>query len=155
MTLPRMLIVAIAALLVLLVTLQGCAAPDVGLTEAGRLRPCPSSPNCVCSDADAASEDSFIPPLEIPAGEAPADAFERLAGLVGDRARIVERREGYLHAVFTTTILRFRDDVELRLDAAARVVHVRSASRLGHSDLGKNRKRVEALRADFGAGAPR
>jgi len=155
MTLPRMLIAAIAALLVLLVTLQSCAAPDVGLTDSGLLRPCPSSPNCVCSDGADASEDSFIPPLEIPAGEAPADAFERLAGLVADRARIEERREGYLHAVFTTAILRFRDDVELRLDADARVVHVRSASRVGYSDLGKNRKRVEALRADFEAGAQR
>lgn len=155
MTLPRMLIAAIAALLVLLVTLHGCAAPEVGLTDSGLLRPCPPSPNCVCSDGDDRSEDSFIPPLEIPPGEAPADAFERLAGLVGDRARIDERGEGYLHAVFTTSILRFKDDVELRLDAEARVVHVRSASRVGYSDLGKNRKRVEALRRDFEGAAPR
>ena len=47
-------------------------------------------------------------------------------------------------------MFRFVDDLECRLDAENRVIHVRSASRVGYSDLGVNRKRVERLRARFG-----
>jgi uncharacterized protein (DUF1499 family) len=43
----------------------------------------------------------------------------------------------------------FVDDVEFFLDEGANVIHVRSASRLGQSDLGVNRKRVETIRAKF------
>jgi uncharacterized protein (DUF1499 family) len=50
--------------------------------------------------------------------------------------------------------LRFVDDVEFLLVPAERVIHVRSASRVGYSDLGTNRKRVEALRAKFEGSAP-
>ncbi|MEL6714840.1 MAG: DUF1499 domain-containing protein [Planctomycetota bacterium] len=152
MTPKRMLLLAAAALLATLVALQGCAAPDVGLTAEGRLAPCPASPNCVCSEAGP-SEDSFISAFEVPEGEDPRAAFERLVGLVASRGRVAARDGDWLHAVFTTRILRFRDDVELRLDEAARVVHVRSASRLGYSDLGANRARVERLREAFAAGA--
>ncbi|MEL6906737.1 MAG: DUF1499 domain-containing protein, partial [Planctomycetota bacterium] len=147
-----MLLLAAAALLATLIALQGCAAPDVGLTAGGRLAPCPASPNCVCSEA-AASEDSFISAFAVPEGEEPRAAFERLVGLLDSRARVAARDGDWVHAVFTTRILRFRDDVELRLDEAARVVHVRSASRLGYSDLGANRARVERLREAFAAGA--
>jgi len=65
------------------------------------------------------------------------------------RVRIVTAGETYLHAEFTSAVFRFVDDVEFLLDDAEKVVHVRSASRVGHSDLGVNRKRVEALREAF------
>lgn len=150
----RMLLVAAALILVLFTALQGCAGPEVGLTPEGRLAPCPDRPNCVCSDGES-SEGSFISPIAIPEGEAPEAAFGRLLGLVAERAR-VERHEGdWAHAVFTTRILRFRDDVELRLDRDAGVIQVRSASRVGYSDLGKNRSRIEGLRKAFVGGAPR
>lgn len=67
------------------------------------------------------------------------------------RTRIVEEQPGYLHAVFTSLVFRFQDDVEILRDADAQVLHVRSASRVGHSDLGVNRKRVERLRQRFQA----
>lgn len=148
-----MTLLALALLVSVPVVMGACARGPVGRTSDGRLGPCPSSPNCVSSEADP-SEDCFIPPFEIGQGEEPRAAFERLLAVVGDRARL-ERRDGdYAHAVFVTRLLRFRDDVELRLDAEARRIHVRSASRLGYSDLGANRKRVEALREAFRAGAP-
>jgi uncharacterized protein (DUF1499 family) len=62
------------------------------------------------------------------------------------RTRIRRDESGYLHAECQSRLFRFTDDLELRLDAARGVIHVRSASRVGHSDLGANRKRVEALR---------
>jgi uncharacterized protein (DUF1499 family) len=61
-------------------------------------------------------------------------------------ARIVENRPDYLYATFETRWLRFVDDAEFLLDPGARVIHVRSASRLGRKDFGVNRARVEALR---------
>ena len=78
-------------------------------------------------------------------------AFEALADVVGARAEVTDRAEGYLRAVFKTRLMRFRDDFEARLDAEAGRIHVRSASRLGYSDLGANRKRVEALRSAWSA----
>lgn len=117
--------------------------PQVGLRN-GRLRPCPESPNCVCSfDND---EEHAIAPLE--AGDDPAATFDRLRTLLRSmsRVRIVTDKGSYLHAEFTTPLLRFVDDVEFLLDADAGVIHVRSASRVGHSDLGTNRQRVEQLR---------
>jgi uncharacterized protein (DUF1499 family) len=59
----------------------------------------------------------------------------------------VEEEAGYLHAVCRSRLFGWADDLELRIDTEAGVVHVRSASRVGYSDLGVNRRRVERLRA--------
>jgi len=115
----------------------------VGLVD-GRLRPCPSSPNCVCSqDGDAGHH---IEPLRFIGS--PREAWDRLHNLVLKlpRARVVSRDDRYFHIEFTTLLMRFVDDVEFLLDETASVIHIRSASRIGHSDLGANRKRIEAIR---------
>jgi uncharacterized protein (DUF1499 family) len=126
--------------------LEGRRPFDLGARE-GRLKPCPPTPNCVCSQATDAPH--AIAPLRYE-GDGAA-AFARLEALVADwpGAVIVAEGEGYLHAEVPTRWLRFVDDVELLLDPAARVIHVRSASRLGYSDLGANRRRVEAIRSRF------
>jgi uncharacterized protein (DUF1499 family) len=67
-----------------------------------------------------------------------------------DRTRLVEERDDYWHVEFTTLIMRYVDDVEFRFDPKEPAIQVRSASRVGYSDLGVNRKRVEAIRAAFG-----
>jgi uncharacterized protein (DUF1499 family) len=64
-------------------------------------------------------------------------------------ARIISDEDGYLHAEFRSRVFRFVDDVELLMDEAGHKIDVRSASRLGYSDLGVNRRRVEQLRARF------
>ncbi len=63
------------------------------------------------------------------------------------RAKVIAQTENYLSAEFTIPVVGFVDDVEFLLDKDAKVIHVRSASRLGDSDLGVNRKRIETLRA--------
>ena len=122
-----------------------CSTPEVGLVN-GQLKPCPDSPNCVCSQTPPDDPGHFIEPLPLPAGA--ADPIARLGELLSElpRVDIVETRDDYLHAVFISRILRFRDDVEFLLDRQAGVFQVRSASRLGYSDLGANRERVERLR---------
>ena len=115
----------------------------VGLVE-GRLRPCPSSPNCACSQDEEAGH--HIEPLRF--SGSPREAWDRLHALIEKlpRARVVSRDDRYLHVEFTTLLLRFVDDAEFLLDETTSVIHVRSASRIGHSDLGANRKRIEAIR---------
>ena len=63
--------------------------------------------------------------------------------------RIRAEETGYLAGTFTSSIFRFVDDLEVRIDSDRNTVHLRSASRVGRSDLGANRKRVERLKASF------
>lgn len=83
----------------------------------------------------------------------PEAARTDLLRVVGEMrgARIVSAEPDYLHFEFTTLIMRFVDDLEFSI-ARNGVIHVRSASRVGHSDFGTNRKRVEAVRETFGGG---
>ena len=149
MTLRAMLATAVLASGLLLLVATSCVGPAVGL-EGGALRACPGSPNCVSSEA-ARGDASWVEPLSIPAGVDPESAFDALTEVLGAQATLATREPQYVHAVFKTRLLRFRDDFEARLDAEARVIQVRSASRLGYSDLGANRRRVEAIRAEFRA----
>ncbi|MCB9786906.1 MAG: DUF1499 domain-containing protein [Deltaproteobacteria bacterium] len=108
------------------------------------MAPCPSSPNCVCSDSTDAAH--AVQPFRI-LGEASV-VWPKLCDAVAaaPRVRVVKQTDVYLHAECRTRLLRFTDDLELRLRADEGVVAVRSASRVGYSDLGKNRRRVEKLR---------
>jgi uncharacterized protein (DUF1499 family) len=117
----------------------------------GKLKPPSKTPNSVTSQADlwpdAPQRDyARVAPLPL-RGDAPA-TIARVAQVVASMpgARIVERRDDYLYAQFTTPILRFVDDVEFWVDPAAGVLQVRSASRVGRSDLGVNRTRIETIR---------
>ena len=61
-------------------------------------------------------------------------------------AEIIIHQEHYLYVQFTTRMMKFVDDAEFWFDPKLNVVQVRSASRLGKSDLGVNRKRIEWIR---------
>jgi len=112
---------------------------------------CPPSPNCVCSQSDPADAQHAIAPLRY-TGD-PAAALARLQAVIEalPRTRIVTAGDHYLHAECTSRLLRFVDDLECLVDPEASVIHLRSASRVGHSDLGVNRQRVETIRARFAA----
>lgn len=132
------------SLLSLLPFLAACAGEppqDIGVQN-NRLTPCPDSPNCVSSyESDEVHG--------IAALAATLEAVEQV--LVGyDDANIVSSEGNYLYAEFTTPLMGYVDDVEFLHDSASGVTHVRSASRLGHSDLGANRTRIERIRADLG-----
>jgi len=125
--------------------LSGTRPASLGV-EDGRLQPIrPDLRNAVSSTAS--TEYHRIAPLAI-TGD-PEAAFGRLRALVAADAgaRIVVERPGYLHAEYTSRWLRFVDDVEFMLDPTGRVIQVRSASRLGRSDFGVNRSRIESIRA--------
>ncbi len=115
----------------------------------GHLKACPDSPNCVSSvDPNPERRVDALPLPRSPGGELVPDPIARLGEILSlqSRVRVMEVREDYLHAVFISRLLRFRDDVEFLLDREAGLLQVRSASRVGYSDLGANRARVERLR---------
>lgn len=125
--------------------LASCSVATGQGLEAGRLRPCPASPNCVISEAPGGDVQPFV--LQ---GE---DGWGRLRLAIVSQGGTIEREEdGYLHATFRSRIFGFVDDLECRQDGD--VVQVRSASRVGWWDMGANRRRVEMLRKVLSAGTP-
>ncbi|NJP09572.1 MAG: DUF1499 domain-containing protein [Leptolyngbyaceae cyanobacterium RU_5_1] len=121
----------------------GKRPPNLGIRE-GRLAPCPNTPNCVCSQSKDAAH--AIEPLTY--SSAPAEAIAALKTVIEslERTKIVTDTDTYLYTEFASKLMGFVDDVEFYVDPAAQVIQVRSASRLGRSDLGVNRKRVELIR---------
>ncbi len=111
------------------------------------LPPYPDSPNCVCSQSESSSH--FISPIEFDID--PAQAWKTWCNLIANHRSLdsIESSDSHLHAVFVTRIFRFKDDLSCILVEDERLIHVRSASRLGYWDLGANRKRVEELRSLF------
>lgn len=130
---------------------SGKPPTNIGVRD-GKLKPPAKTPNSVSSQADLWPEaplkdEARIAPIAV-RGDGKttlADIATVIENLPG--SRIVERRDDYLYAQFTTPLLRFVDDVEFWFDPAAGVVHVRSASRVGRKDFGVNRARVESIRA--------
>jgi uncharacterized protein (DUF1499 family) len=113
-----------------------------------KLTPCPDSPNCVCSEFPDDAEHA-IAPIQIPAGmegSALSLVKEVLAEMGG---KIQSETDVYIAATFTSGFFRFVDDVEIRVDTESSLIHVRSASRAGYSDMGVNRIRVEEIRSLF------
>ena len=113
-----------------------------------RLKPCPSTPNCVSSRA--ADDAHRVAPFPFSGSAAESLAMVKATALSFPRTQLVEEAGGYVHLTFTSAVFRFVDDVELEADEAAKVVNVRSASRVGRSDFGVNRRRVEAIRKRLG-----
>ena len=134
----------ILTLLACLLSISACAGKstaELGL-RAGKLQPCPSSPNCVNSQHS--DQSHFIAPIKIPATITDKKNF--LIEIINQmpRTKIITDDNQYLHAEFTTKIMRYTDDVEFLIEDD--IVHVRSASRIGYSDLNANRSRIEEIR---------
>jgi uncharacterized protein (DUF1499 family) len=128
----------------------GCSAyqpPNLGITD-GKLSQCPDSPNCVSSQS--LDKRHFIEPVRYEGTE--QMAMERLTGVIRGmkRCRIITMEDHYIHAEFTSASFRFVDDVEFYFDTEAKIIHMRSASRIGYSDFGVNRERLEKVRSLFG-----
>jgi len=139
------LIVIIVAVVVLffILGLISKSGKAPGLID-GKLSQCPDKPNCVCSEQKTASH--YIEPLVISENlnfdTVPAlkNAIEEMGG------RVEVASDNYIAATYSSALFGFIDDLEVRIDSMQKVMHIRSASRVGHSDMGVNRKRVELLK---------
>ncbi|MFQ3219845.1 MAG: hypothetical protein ACI8R9_002293 [Paraglaciecola sp.] len=138
-------------ILIISIFLTGCAGTMSKLgIENGQLRACPSTPNCVNSQAK--DKEHFIEPIVIT--NSPSEAKDHILHILKEfkqsKVKVVE--DNYIRAEFTSSILRFVDDVEFYFpDTKEGIIHVRSASRIGYSDLGVNRKRIEQIRSKIKA----
>lgn len=113
---------------------------------------CPSTPNCVSTEATA--DGQRMEPVPFTDAPASAQARARTALLAEPRTRIVHDEPGVLEAESKSFLFRFVDDVRVVVDAEARVFRFRSASRVGQSDLGVNRKRMTRISARLAASPP-
>jgi uncharacterized protein (DUF1499 family) len=125
--------------------LAGRRPDDLGV-RGGRLAACRPTPNCVSSQADAGDAEHHVAPL-------PIAAWPHLRRLLGGlpRVKIIDEQPAYIRAEFTSRLLGFVDDVEFLRDEGTNMIQVRSASRLGRTDFGVNRRRVEDIRRRLGA----
>jgi uncharacterized protein (DUF1499 family) len=119
------------------------ASADAGLRD-GKLSECPDSPNCVSSQTE--MKGHMIEPLSYKGSL--SDAKQALLSVITSlpRTKIMVDNDRYIHVTFTSHLMRFVDDVEFLFDDTNKQINVRSASRVGYSDMGVNRKRVENLR---------
>ena len=144
-----MKIVIVLAILVLLLSAyflyQGkrSAAYAPPSLSGNELAVCGSKPNCVSSMQDS-SDEHYIEPIELAAG-AKEERVDSVVAVIESAGGKVTANDGrIIQATFTSGIFKFVDDVQIRIDTDK--LQVRSSSRVGHSDLGANRKRIERLR---------
>ncbi|KKL90105.1 hypothetical protein LCGC14_1908040 [marine sediment metagenome] len=116
---------------------------QIGIID-GKLAPCPKSPNCVSTQVS--DKKHIIKPLKYNSTlkEAKLNILDIIESL--KRTRIINETEIYIHAEFRTRTFKFVDDVEFYFDDTEKIIHFRSASRVGWSDMGVNRKRMENIR---------
>ncbi len=139
---PALIFAALVGLFVLGFTSQSGEAN--GLVE-GKLTKCPDKPNCIGSEfeGDAAH---YTDPIVI-AQSKTSEALPRLKKVIREMGGSIQaERNDYLAATFTSSIFRFVDDLEIRIDRDQKMIHLRSASRVGTSDQGVNKKRIERLK---------
>ena len=140
----------VLAMAVIFAACSGTKPTDIGV-KSGQFKVCPSSPNCISTQAAEDDKKHYMPALSY-SGTMEA-AKTKLVGIINDmeRTTITENSGTYIHSEFMTPTMKFVDDVEFYFDDANKVIHFRSASRKGYSDMGLNRKRMEAIAAAFNA----
>jgi len=145
---PGALEVLIFGIVFLAACCSGKRPSNIG-APGGIFTACPSSPNCVSSQAPDTDTVHYIKPIQYTGTM--ADAHTRLTQITNSmtRAKIITSDEKYIHAEFTSALFRFVDDVEFFIDDSAKTIHFRSASRIGYGDMGVNRKRIEQVRSMF------
>ena len=122
---------------------------DLGVKD-GMLAPCPSTPNCISTQGDPADTEHYMAPIKYEGTK--EEAMQKIVDVVNsmERTKIITREDNYLYTTFTSKIMKYVDDVEFYLDDNAKLIHFRSASRVGYSDLGVNRARMEEIVKRFG-----
>jgi uncharacterized protein (DUF1499 family) len=135
------------ALIVFMV--NGCSGkrPDeMGIDPSG-LRGCPKSPNCVSSEAK--DEKHAIEGFRLKGD--PNVSWPLIQDEIASMPRwtIVTATDTYIHVECKSRIFRFIDDLELYFNSSNGIISIRSASRVGYSDFGANRRRVELLRGEL------
>ena len=144
--LTAVLLAAIATALLLnhepIFNLSGTQPDNLGIQN-GQLAPCPATPNCVSSQALKDSQ-HYIAPI-------PYQSPSQIIAILNSqhRTKIIKATDNYIYAQVTSRIMGFVDDLEFYFSPTEPIIHTRSASRLGESDLGANRQRLAQIALDL------
>lgn len=135
-------LIFLAGLIVMSMT---AARPSHLGLHGGKLAPVPDSPNCVSSMTEKAS--AAIDPIDVSGIDQPLEKLKMAIAISVPGSNPIMQDGNYLHYEFTSSIFRFVDDGEFLLDEQRKVIDFRSSSRVGYSDMGANRKRMEKIRS--------
>ena len=115
-----------------------------------QLSRCPDTPNCVNSEYPE-QQDNYISPINIlQNSKSNTLPLTTIKNIIQETAGSIQvENENYIAATFTSTIFHFVDDLEIRIDRKQNRIHLRSASRIGRSDLGANLKRVKLIKEKY------
>lgn len=143
-----LIIIFVAAFAFFHMLMSSKSTPELGLVD-GKLRRCPGTPNCVCSDESSGDDGHFVAPVYV-AADINDETMAKIKNTVVEMGGTL-RNEGqnYLAYTFSSKIFGFIDDMELRIEPRSKQIYIRSASRVGFIDFGTNRKRVETFRKEF------
>ncbi len=123
---------------------KSASGKAIGLIDA-HLAKCPTKPNCVCSEHSDDSE-HYIEPI-IVTKESANDIKKLLKNIIQRMGgKIESETDNYISATFTSKVFRFIDDLEIKIDRDKKTIHLRSASRVGYSDAGVNKQRIEIFK---------
>ena len=113
----------------------------------GKFYPCPKTPTCVSTH----SSDELHKIKPITYNSSREEVIEKIINIVKSmkRTSIITQKDNYIHTTFKSRIFRFVDDIEFYFDDKEKLIHFKSASRVGRNDLGVNRKRMEEIRKRF------
>ncbi|KPA14018.1 protein containing DUF1499 [Candidatus Magnetomorum sp. HK-1] len=123
---------------------SGTMPDNLGVKE-GKFASCPNKSNCVSSQEK--KQKYYIDPLSWKGSSEKSLSAIKMIIKNMPRTKIIKEDNHYLHVEFKSALMGFVDDVEFFADEKNQVVHVRSASRLGYSDFGVNRKRIDFIRS--------
>jgi uncharacterized protein (DUF1499 family) len=121
----------------------------VGLMEEGKFYPCPEKHVCVSSQAPKDDGDHYMEPMTYEGSL--EDAKKKILAVINSmsRTKVLEENDNYIHVLFTTFLLRFKDDVEFYFDDTENLIHFRSQSRIGGFDWNKNKKRMKKIKEKY------
>lgn len=119
---------------------------NIGVAD-GQLAPCPNTPNCVSTQAN--DNHHKIAPIAYTGEQKEAKAQLMRALFNMNRSRLMVDLPDYVYVEFRSPLFHFIDDTEFYFDDSAKLIHMRSAARLGQGDGGMNRRRLETIRLAF------
>ncbi len=105
----------------------------------GILSKCPNSPNCICTEYEE-HKNHYISPINISSNNTPLASLKGIVEEMGGEIKVEDKN--YFSATFSSNLFGFVDNLEIRVDEDNHVIHLRSASRVGRSDFGVNKKRI-------------
>ena len=130
--------------LFLFILINGCSGTKP--TSIGKFINCPDKPNCISSKSS--SSIHILSPLNYQGTTSKAKKCLLKVIKSMPRTKVSTNNTNFLHVEFTSKIFRFVDDVEFYFDKPG-IINFRSASRIGHSDMGVNRDRMEIIKRLF------